>query len=77
MKQYKTSLFIFRRDLHIEDNTALYHACETSEKVIVAFIFDPKQKNHEYFSQNSFNFLLALLKKLQNDIITYKGKIFF
>ena len=33
----------FRRDLRIEDNTALKHALDNSEKLILLFIVNPKQ----------------------------------
>ena len=36
----KLALFWFRRDLRIEDNAGLYHALQSSEKVIPIFIFD-------------------------------------
>ena len=36
-KKYKTSLFLFRRDLRLIDNTSLIKACSESEKVIPAF----------------------------------------
>ncbi len=39
---YHTSLFIFTRDLRIEDNSALIEACKRSDTVIVCFILNPK-----------------------------------
>ena len=41
--KYKISLFVFRRDLRLYDNTALISALENSEKVICAFFLNPKQ----------------------------------
>lgn len=41
MRAYKTSLFIFRRDLRLEDNRALIQALSLSQKVYCAFIVDP------------------------------------
>lgn len=35
------NLFWMRRDLRLEDNTALFHALKTRENVLVVFIFDP------------------------------------
>ena len=43
MKTYTTSLFIFRRDLRLTDNTGLNNALANSTKVIPCFIFDPHQ----------------------------------
>ena len=40
---YDISLFIFRRDLRLVDNTALNFALRNSKKVIACFIFDDRQ----------------------------------
>ncbi len=37
---YKKSLFIFRRDLRIEDNVGLIEALQNSEEIIPCFIYD-------------------------------------
>jgi deoxyribodipyrimidine photo-lyase len=43
-KEYQKSLFIFRRDLRLEDNTtALIDALKSSECIIPCFILDPRQ----------------------------------
>jgi len=51
MAFYKTSLFIFRRDLRLEDNTGLINALKNSEKVIPCFIIDNQIMN--YFKEHS------------------------
>ena len=35
------NIFWMRRDLRLEDNTALYHALKTRENVLPLFIFNP------------------------------------
>ena len=58
MSKFKKSLFIFRRDLRLEDNTALIDACVHSKEVIPCFIFDSeimksfKNSNLRIFDQN-------------------------
>lgn len=42
-KKHTLSLFIFRRDLRINDNTALINALKNSKQVITCFIFDQQQ----------------------------------
>ncbi len=69
--QHQKSLFIFRRDLRLEDNTALIEALQNSQEVIPVFIFDPRQrdkKNNPYFSQNAFQFLIESLTELDKDL---------
>lgn len=64
-----TSLFIFHRDLHLQDNLGLLKCLKESEKVYLVFIFTPQQiDKNEYFSENSFTFMLGALKALSNNI---------
>lgn len=46
MTLYKNSLFIFRRDLRLEDNTELIYALKNSEEVIPCFIIDSQITNN-------------------------------
>lgn len=63
------SIFIFRRDLRIFDNTALIQACQKSSKILAIFIFTPEQiDSNEYFSENAFQFMIESLEKL-NEVI--------
>ena len=69
-----TSLFIFRRDFRLVDNTALIECFKNSEKVIPIFIFTPTQiKDNKFFSSNSFQFLIESLKSLEIKIHYYYG----
>ena len=45
-KIFKKALFIFRRDLRLEDNTGLLYALEQAMEVVCAFIFTPEQITH-------------------------------
>jgi len=75
-KRYTRSLFIFRRDLRVEDNTALNAALLQSEEVIPCFIFDPRQaKPHDYFSPFAFRFLLESLKELKDKLEGIGGSL--
>ncbi|MDP2218188.1 MAG: deoxyribodipyrimidine photo-lyase, partial [Methanolobus sp.] len=41
MADINRSIFVFRRDLRIDDNLGLRAAVESSNEVIPCFIFDP------------------------------------
>ena len=72
-----TSLFIFRIDHRLEDNTALIECLKDSDKIICLFIFDPKQidsKKNKYFSDNSVQFMIESLKELYHEC---KKKLMF
>lgn len=79
MKEHQSSLFIFRRDLRLNDNTALLKACETSEKVITCFIFDDKQvgNSNDYKSEKSVQFMLESLNDLEEQITKKGGKLLY
>jgi deoxyribodipyrimidine photo-lyase len=63
------SIFIFRRDFRIDDNNGLIECCKKSEEIYPIFIFTPNQiEENEYFSSNSFQFLLESLDELDKDL---------
>ena len=62
--KHNSSLFIFRRDLRLADNTGLNNALAQSNKVIPCFIFDPRQveDSNKYKSNNAIQFMIESLK---------------
>lgn len=76
-KRYQTSLFIFRRDLRCDDNTALLRSLQDSKQVIACFILDPRQtKPHPYTSEPAFKFMIESLKDLNGQLLKRKGRLF-
>jgi len=73
----KTSLFIFRRDLRLTDNTGLIAALEQSAQVIPCFIFDPTQvsDDNKYKSTNALQFMLESLDDLAEQLAARGGKL--
>ncbi|MBA3751848.1 deoxyribodipyrimidine photo-lyase [Candidatus Dependentiae bacterium] len=63
---YNTTLFIFRRDLRLEDNTALTKALKNSKEVIPCFIINPDQvgKSNNYRSMHGIQFMVQSLLDL-------------
>jgi deoxyribodipyrimidine photo-lyase len=63
------SIFIFRRDLRIKDNTAWNHMIENSKTIYPIFILTPEQiDNNVYKSNNSVQFMIESLKELGKEI---------
>jgi len=76
-KKYQRSLFIFRRDLRIQDNTGLILALQNSKEVICSFIFTPEQIEHnQYRSDRCLQFMIESLEDLQKALKTKKGKLY-
>lgn len=75
---YKTSIFIFTRDLRLYDNTALIEALKLSEQVLPIFILNPTQlKNtNKYKSNNCIQFMCECLEDLNLQLKKHKSKLF-
>jgi deoxyribodipyrimidine photo-lyase len=66
---YRKSLFLFRRDLRLADNTGLRLALGSSERVVPAFILDPRQTgSHPYRSGPALQFMAASLDELDGEL---------
>ncbi len=80
MKQ-KVNFFWFRRDLRLDDNTALFHALQSDFPVIPVFIFDdailerlPQNDARVSFIYDSLQKINEELAKVQASILIKKGK---
>lgn len=80
-KPYKRSLFIFHRDLRLQDNTALLEALAASDEVILSFIFDERQvdrSKNDYHSDAAVQFMLESLEDLEEQIARKeRGKLYY
>ncbi len=75
-KRYAKSLFLFRRDLRVFDNTGLNAALRQSEQVLACFILDPRQiEPHPYQSQPGLQFMLDALADLQRQMGVHGGQL--
>ncbi len=77
-KKYPLSLFIFRRDLRIQDNTALRAALDRSLHVIPCFIFNPEQigKENSFRSVKAVQFMVNSLRELAQELAAHKGHLY-
>lgn len=73
-----TSIFIFRTDYRLNDNTSLIECCKASKKVYPIFIFTPEQideKRNKFKSDNAVQILVESLLELEDDIKGEGGKL--
>ncbi|MCX5925545.1 MAG: deoxyribodipyrimidine photo-lyase [Candidatus Dependentiae bacterium] len=77
-KPYIKSLFIFRRDLRLHDNSALIEALKQSESVMPIFIFDDRQigDKNQYRSTHAIQFMIESIKDLFMDLKDHNGILF-
>lgn len=75
---YKRALFIFRRDLRLEDNTGLSFALEEAMEVVAAFIFTPEQiEKNPYRSDSCLQFMIESLEDLQEQLKEKGSRLYF
>lgn len=71
LKNSTTGIFIFRRDLRVNDNLGLIEFCKLCDKVYPVFVLDPRQirpSKNKYYSHNSFLFMLQSIIELKKTI---------
>lgn len=72
------ALFIFRRDLRLQDNTALYEAIQHHKKVMCIFIFTEEQlMKNPYKSDHCVQFMMSCLELLDHHLQKEKSRLFY
>ncbi|HNX60821.1 MAG TPA: deoxyribodipyrimidine photo-lyase, partial [Spirochaetota bacterium] len=72
------ALFIFNRNLRLEDNPAFVQAAACGLPVITAFIFNPRQiEPHGYRSPRALRFMIESLEDLAARISSRGGRLLF
>ena len=77
----RLGIFIFRRDLRLYDNIALYELQKNVDVILPIFILNEEQiiknnKNKYYFSNNAVQFICESLIDLNNQLIKYGSKLY-
>ncbi len=74
-----TSLFIFTRDLRLDDNLALIDALRSSNRVLPVFIFDKNQitSANKYKSNNCVQFMIESLDDLDSSLRKKGSRLFY
>lgn len=76
--KYNKSLFIFRRDLRLEDNIGLINSLKKSDVVIPIFIFTKEQLvDNEFKSNNSVQFMMESLDDLNESLLKKGSRLFY
>jgi deoxyribodipyrimidine photo-lyase len=62
------TIFWFRRDLRVEDNTAFFHALQENEAVLPIFIFDESILQHLEKNDARVTFIHQQLEKINTEL---------
>ncbi|MCB0334430.1 MAG: deoxyribodipyrimidine photo-lyase, partial [Bdellovibrionales bacterium] len=74
---YQTSLFLFRRDLRLVDNTALLEAARLSRNLAIGFIFDPRQVHKNPFRADAaVQFMMESLEEIDGSLREKGSQLF-
>ena len=73
------AIYIFTRDLRLEDNLALIEALKNSSHVLPIFIFTPQQISNEntYKSNNCVQFMIECLDELDETLKKVGSRLFY
>ena len=71
----KKSLFLFRRDLRLEDNTGLIQSLANSEEVIPCFIYDSNLLKNSKLQKHRWDFLNQSLRDLNVHLKSKKSPL--
>ena len=71
----KSNIFWFRRDLRLEDNTALIEALNSSNSVVPIFIFDSNILKSLPKDDARITFIYSQLRKINNQLKENKSSI--
>jgi len=74
----KKVVFIFRRDLRVDDNSGLLHALKHGLPIIPLFIIDPQQvgKHNQYRSDNALQYMAESLQDLAHQLEKKGGRLY-
>lgn len=74
---FQKALFLFRRDLRLEDNTGLIFALKHASTVIPAFILTPEQtEKNPYLSKRCLQFMFECLEDLSGQLKKKKSTLY-
>lgn len=80
MSSSDVALFLFHRDLRLQDNTALIECIKEGHKILPVFIFPPEQidpKQNEYFSEPAVQFMCESLREVEKEIRKVGGRLYY
>lgn len=73
---YKRAIYWFKRDLRLDDNRALYEACQNSKEIIPLFIFIPYLLKKFGGYDKRLGFIIECIKRLSDGLKNLGGRLF-
>ena len=73
--QQAINIFWFKRDLRLEDNEALFLACNEDKPLLIVYILEPTLTSESHTSERHLNFIKESLIDLNVQLKSFKTKI--
>lgn len=69
------NVVLFKRDLRLQDNEAIYNALSTERKTLFLFVFEDILLNDPHYSERHWNFIKESLIDLNNSLTAFNSEI--
>ena len=64
-----------KRDLRLHDNQALYNALQSSNRVLVLYVFEHLLLNDPHYDVRHWNFIKQSLEDMNEELLNYNSKV--
>lgn len=75
MMKQEINIVWLKRDLRLEDNEALFKACEARKRFLLCYIFEPSLQQDPHYSQRHFDFIKQSLEDMNTRLSAYDSKV--
>ncbi len=69
------NVVLFKRDLRLQDNEAIYNALSSGRKTLLIFVFEDILLNDPHYSERHWNFIKESLIDLNNSLIAFNSEV--
>ncbi|MEM6721340.1 MAG: FAD-binding domain-containing protein [Bacteroidota bacterium] len=69
------NVVLFKRDLRLQDNEAIYNALATGRKTLLLFVFEDLLLNDPHYSERHWNFIKESLVDINNELTAYNSEV--
>jgi len=69
------NVVLFKRDLRLQDNEAVYNALASGRKTLLLFVFEDMLLNDPHYSERHWNFIKESLIDLNNSLVAYNSEV--
>src|SRR5690606_3873707 len=69
------SVVWLKRDLRLDDNEAIQKALDSSNRVLLLYVFEPMLLNDPHYSERHWNFIKQSLEDMNERLVQFNTKV--